>query len=365
MTNPSSASIVQHDLDDICDRSATDLRAMEGATLLLTGGGGFLGHHLVQAVLAWNRTGADRPITLVVADNWSRGTPAWLEPLRVDPHLHIATVDVTEPWPDDLPAAEWNIHAASIASPIFYRKHPIETMDANVDGLRRLLDRCDANQTRGVLFFSSSEVYGDPDPSTIPTPETYNGNVSCTGPRACYDESKRYGETLCVNFAHRRDVPVTIVRPFNNYGPGLPVTDRRVIPDFGRNIVDGDDIVMLSSGSPRRTFCYVADAVTGYLAALVRGRRGEPYNIGADSPEISIAELAELMVDLARNELGYTGRVVTGSSDDPAYLVDNPNRRCPDITKARDELGFAPAVTLEDGLRRTLRWYRSEAGGTQ
>ena len=127
---------------------------------------------------------------------------------------------------------------------------------------------------RGFLFFSSSEIYGDPTPDAIPTPETYRGLVSCTGPRACYDESKRYGETLCVIFAQVHGLPIRMARPFNNYGPGMKITDGRVIADFARDILDGEDITLLSDGSPTRTFCYVADAVSGYYKILVRGRRG-------------------------------------------------------------------------------------------
>jgi nucleoside-diphosphate-sugar epimerase len=235
-------------------------------------------------------------------------------------------------------------------------------MDANVDGLRRILDYCHAQRMAGktvdgMLFYSTSEIYGDPTPESVPTPETYRGHVSCTGPRACYDESKRYGETLCVNFAQQRGVPVKIARPFNNYGPGLKITDRRVIPDFARDILAGRNITLLSDGSPKRTFCYVADAVSGYYKILVRGRPGEPYNIGVEEPEISVAELAERMVVLGKELFGYQGRVVRQESQDRDYLVDNPNRRCPVITKARTELGYNPAVTLDDGLRRTLVWY--------
>src|SRR5207247_205032 len=138
--------------------------------------------------------------------------------------------DVRNPLPADLGVFEYVIHAAGIASPTYYREHPIETMDANVVGLRLLLDRRVAGKRTGdsvggLLFFSSSEIYGDTTGDQIPTPETYRGNVSCTGPRACYDESKRYGETLCVNVAGQHGLPVTIARPFNNYGPGLKVTD--------------------------------------------------------------------------------------------------------------------------------------------
>ena len=223
--------------------------------------------------------------------------------------------DITQPLPAGLPEWQYLIHAASIASPIYYRKHPIETMDANVNGLRLLLDRCRAQQGKGrppsgFLFFSTSEIYGDPPPDQIPTGETYRGNVSCTGPRACYDESKRYGETLCVNFAQQFNLPVAMARPFNNFGPGLKLTDRRVIPDFARDLFAGRDLVLLSDGSPTRTFCYVADAVVGYYRILVRGRPGEPYNIGNEAPEISMRDLAELLAKLARKLFDYRGKVI-------------------------------------------------------
>jgi dTDP-glucose 4,6-dehydratase/UDP-glucuronate decarboxylase len=294
--------------------------------------------------------------------------PLWLDDLGDDPHLEIETVDITQPLSESTAPYSWIVHAASIASPTYYRKHPIETMDANVHGLRNLLDHALAHHgtelgAKGFLFFSTSEVYGDPTPDAIPTPESYRGNVSFTGPRACYDESKRYGETLAVNFARVHGLPVKIARPFNNYGPGLSLDDRRVIPDFTRDILQDRDVVMHSSGKPTRTFCYVSDAVVGYYKVLVRGGSGEPYNIGTDSPEISMAELAERMVDIARSELGYRGQVVHRASDDPEYMVDNPNRRCPVIDKARAELGYRPSVDLDTGLHRSLVWYRDLGSG--
>jgi nucleoside-diphosphate-sugar epimerase len=191
--------------------------------------------------------------------------------------------------------------------------------------------------------------------------ETYRGFVSCTGPRACYDESKRYGETLSVNFARQFDLPIKIVRPFNNFGPGLKITDGRVVPDFARRILQGHDIELLSDGSPRRTFCYVADAVTGYYKVLVRGKAAEAYNIGVERPEISMADLAETMRRLGRELVGYAGNVVYQVSSDRDYLTDNPIRRCPQITKASSELGYLPTVGLEEGLKRSLIWYRDHA----
>jgi nucleoside-diphosphate-sugar epimerase len=235
-------------------------------------------------------------------------------------------------------------------------------MDANVNGLRTLLEYCKLQRARpnpveGFLFYSSSEIYGDPDPDNIPTSETYRGNVSCTGPRACYDESKRYGETLCVNFTRQYDLPIKAARPFNNYGPGLKISDRRVIPDYARDVLAGRDIVMLSDGSPMRTFCYAADAIVGYYKILVRGRPGEAYNIGVETPEISMRDLAERIAKFGRELFGYQGRVVYQASTDPDYLVDNPNRRCPVIAKARADLGYDPKVALDEGLRRSLIWY--------
>jgi len=354
--------VVASDLSYISAALQEEFSQLGGSRLLITGGAGFLGYYLSQSVLYWNKTsGAARPIDLTIYDNYIRGIPAWLLALRGDKHLALVEHDITKPLPQDIGDFEYIVHAASIASPTFYRKYPIETMDANVNGLRFLLEYCKQQQSRtpvkGLLYFSSSEIYGDPTPENIPTPETYWGNVSCTGPRACYDESKRYGETLCVNFARQHNLPIQSARPFNNYGPGLRITDRRVIPDFARDILDGNDIVLLSDGAPTRTFCYVADAVVGYYKVLVRGQKGEAYNIGVETPEISMVGLAERMTETAANLFGYRGKVVQQASSDALYLVDNPNRRCPVITKAREQLGYNPSVTIEEGLRRALIWY--------
>jgi UDP-glucuronate decarboxylase len=350
-----SAEVVERDLSYIAEGAADEFRLLAGKRLLITGGAGFLGYYLVQSAL---RSG----VLVTVYDNYARGVPAWLAQLESDDALALVTHDVRAPLPEDMEEFDYIVHAAGIASPTYYRRHPIETIDANVGGLRTFLDyarrRGEAGSPLGgLLFFSSSEIYGDPLGDQIPTPETYRGNVSCTGPRACYDESKRFGETLCVNFAREYGVPVTIARPFNNYGPGLKLTDRRVIPDLAADVLAGRDIVLLSDGSATRTFCYTADAVVGYYKVLLRGRAGEPYNIGVERPEISMAELAERIAALGRELFGYGGKVVYRSSEEEDYLVDNPTRRCPVIAKAREELGYDPGVDLEEGLRRSLLWY--------
>ena len=356
--------VVETDLDYICQSLDVELKTMAGKELLIVGGAGFLGYYLVQSILHANRTGRARPpIRVTVYDNYSRGMPSWLSDLSADANLTLVRHDITDPLPHDIRDFDYIVHGGSIASPTYYRQYPIETMDANVNGVRTLLEYARRQGDRGkpldgFLFFSSSEIYGDPTPDDIPTPETYRGSVSCTGPRACYDESKRYGETLCVNFARQHGVPAKTARPFNNIGPGLKISDRRVLPDFARDVLADRDIVMLSDGGPRRTFCYVADAVIGYYKILVRGHAGEAYNIGVESPEISVAELADRIATLARELFGYRGSVVHKLPADGDYLVDNPGRRCPVIAKARAHLGFDPKITLDEALQRSLLWYR-------
>jgi dTDP-glucose 4,6-dehydratase/UDP-glucuronate decarboxylase len=365
-----SEEVVTTDLGYIAGALENDLPRLEGSSALITGGAGFLGYYMVQTLSFWNAHGASRPTEITVLDNFRRGYPEWIDQLQTDPHLRVVDHDITEPLPGGLGHHEFIIHGAGIASPGLYRQIPIETMDANVGGLRRLLDAAvrwtqAGRGIGGFLFYSSSEIYGDPVAEAIPTPETYRGNVSCTGPRACYDESKRYGETLTVNFARVHGLPATIVRPFNNYGPGMKINDGRVIADFCRSVIEDRDIVMLSDGSPTRTFCYVADAVVGYYKVLLRGRPGEAYNIGVPGPEISMADLAAKVVSAGREFLGYEGTVTLGESGETDYLIDNPTRRCPDITKATEEVGYRPSVGLDEGIRRTLHWYdgnRDEVG---
>ncbi len=194
--------IVSEDLDFIVQQAGNELAKLSGRQVVVAGGAGFLGYYLVQAPLHWNhRHPESAPIRVTVLDNFVRGVPSWLTALEGNANLRLLRHDITNPLPAELGDVEYLIHAASIASPIYYRKYPIETMDANVNGLRFMLEYCLAQKQRGkpvegILFYSSSEIYGDPTPENIPTPETYRGNVSCTGPRACYDESKRYGETL-------------------------------------------------------------------------------------------------------------------------------------------------------------------------
>jgi len=355
------SAVEKKDIDYILKNTDSEFKILEGKTVLITGAGGFLGYYFIKSMLSWNDSHKVK-IQLIINSRFSNGIPKWFKEVKKRNDVEIIKKDVTTLKLKDTTQIDYIIHAASIASPIVYRKYPLETMHANVQGLTNLLEYArkrtnTKNPVEGILYFSSSEIYGDPTPENIPTPETYRGNVSCTGPRACYDESKRYCETLCVNYSSVYNLPIKVARPFNNYGPGLKISDGRVIPDFANNILHNENITMFSDGAPQRTFCYIADAITGYFKVLVTGKPGEAYNIGVEKPEISIRELAELMVSIAQKKYNYKGKVIIKTSNDKQYLTDNPNRRQPIIKKAKKDIGYNPTITLQEGLTRSMEWY--------
>lgn len=334
-----------------------------GSTVLITGCGGFLGYYFMHFLSAYSDILGIKKI--IGLDNFLTGTRDWLEELTLKcPKVSLHTFDIIHDDPLKIPGLEnanLIIHGASIASPIFYRIYPLETIDANITGLRRLLDFYVKKDIKGFLFFSSSEIYGDPFAHNIPTPETYRGNVASMGPRACYDEAKRFGETLCYVYNEKYQMPLSIARPFNNYGPGMNINDRRLPADFAKCVHEGRDLVMFSDGKPTRTFCYIADAITGYLKVLCYGKL-EAFNIGIDKPEISVREFAELFISSAKEIYGYTGEAIFQTSDDSEYLTDNPNRRCPDISKAKRFLNYDPQIMVQDGVKRFLTFLKYNQG---
>lgn len=249
------------------------------------------------------------------------------------------------------------IHAASIASPTFYRKFPLETADANVIGLRKILEYSKNSKLSRILYFSSSEVYGSPDKNNIPTKENYNGNVSTIGPRACYDEAKRYCETLCYIFQKKYKTPIRIVRPFNNYGPGMKMNDSRLPADIANSIYNKKNIILYSLGNDKRTFCYIADAVVGYLNALSY-KNFEIFNIGNDDIEISIKNFAKKFAYYSYKINNFKPKILFKKNKDKEYLINNPNRRCPDINKAKKLINFKPKINLKDGIQRYLRFIK-------
>ncbi|MGJ7923222.1 NAD-dependent epimerase/dehydratase family protein [Neobacillus sp. LXY-4] len=360
MESDKKNTIYETDLQYIFQKlRESEREKLNNSTILVTGCGGFLGYYLMSFFAKYANELKIKKI--IGIDNFQLGKPKWLTELsKLNDKIELYPVDITQFSLFDhekINDVDYVLHMASIASPTFYRKYPLETIDANVLGLRALLDFYKNKDMKGLLFFSSSEVYGDPDPGYIPTPEDYRGNVSMIGPRACYDESKRFGETLCYLYAEKFRMPISIVRPFNTYGPGMRLNDKRVPADFAKAVVENKQLVMYSDGKPTRTFCYVADAIVGYIKALLY----EPFdyfNIGMDKPEISVKELAEIYKQSGSNIYNFNQSIEFKESEEPSYLTDNPSRRCPDISKARNLIGYAPSISVVEGVNRFLTFLK-------
>jgi dTDP-glucose 4,6-dehydratase/UDP-glucuronate decarboxylase len=346
--------VVAQDLAEICARAEPGIHALAGRTVLVAGAAGFLPGCLVDALARANRTVLSEPCRVVGVDNLATGTPERLAHLDDDPHVVVAHRDLTAELTIDEPV-DYVVHGASIASPTWYRRHPLATVDVNVTGTRQLLDLALAHRVRDFVYLSSSEIYGDPPAAHIPTGEDYRGSVSCTGPRACYDESKRLAETLCSIYQRELGLRTVQARPFNVYGPGLRPGDGRAVPDFLDDAVAGRPITLYSDGRGTRSFCYLTDAVTALLLLLTEESAVGPYNVGNDE-ERTIAEVAET-VDLLRDA---RAGVAFASNPDPHYLTDSPARRCPDLTRITSAIDWSPRIDLRTGLERTLRHQREE-----
>ena len=358
------SNVLQKDFEHTLNGlSAQEKARLQDSTILITGCGGFLGYYFMHFFNAEAETlGVKKVIAL---DNFMLGYPKWIEKLEKNPLFDIQKFDIIKDNIADINGADkadFIIHMASIASPMFYRKYPIETLDANIWGLRSLLDFYKEKPIRGFLFYSSSELYGNPDAAHVPTSEDYYGYVCATGPRSCYDESKRFGETMCMLFAQKYDMPIGVTRPFNNYGPGMRIGDKRVPADFALAVMENRDIEILSDGAPTRTFCYIADSVCGYLKVMLHGTY-DYFNIGIEKPEISISQLAEIYTAAGKDIFGYTGKVVYRHSNDKEYLTNNPQRRCPSIDKARRLLGYKPGISVEVGVGRFLQFLKESEEG--
>ena len=350
------SSIVAQDIDELVADLSTVLPRFAGKTVLITGAGGFLMSYIVDVLARWSEGRARDGVRILALDNFKTGLPERLAHLSGAPSFRLITHDIAQPVELDEPV-HFIVHGASIASPTVYRQFPLETIDANVGGTRFLLDFARRHAVEGMLVMSTSEIYGDPDPAFIPTPEEYRGYVSCTGPRACYDESKRMAETLAVTFHRQHGTPVNLIRPFNVYGPGLRLDDKRVLPDFMTQVLADRPIEMLSDGRPTRAFCYVTDAIALMMRVLASRISGEPFNTGSDEQEISMGDLARIVAQAGAEVLGRPPvDVRLQVSDDVDYLTGNPQRRCADLRKSRAAFpDWKIRVPLASGLSRTFQ----------
>jgi UDP-glucuronate decarboxylase len=344
--------VLQTDINLIVSRLGSKLKAFSGKRTLVTGGRGFLGRYFSSIFASYNeqlKLEGMEPCELVILDNFITSGSGGSKLPKI-PNMAFVEHDVIKPFYPERPV-DFIIHAAGIASPFYYRKYPLETLEVATTGLKNVLELARKNPNSKLIFFSSSEIYGDPSTDHIPTTEDYRGNVSCLGPRACYDESKRLGETLVRIYHEQFGVHACSVRPFNVFGPGMQKTDYRVLPNFGVKILNGDPVQIYGTGDQTRTFCYITDAMCGFLQVLLDGHPGESYNIGNPSPEISMIDFAARIGKVLNREVKF--EIINYPS---SYPGDEPNRRCPDITKARNHLGFEPVIDLDYGLKSFFGW---------
>lgn len=346
------SEVISEDIRNVIKEILPSANNFSGKTVLITGGAGFLGQYFIGVLDYLNKKYLDKPCKIISVDNFITGVTYWADdspnfvkirhniknPLEIDGEVHFI------------------IHAAGIGSPKFYRRYKIETLDVSAFGTKNMLELAKEKDVTSMMCFSSSEIYGDPDPKFIPTPETYNGNVSCTGPRSNYDEGKRVGEALCIAYFDTFKIPVKIVRPFNVYGPGMRLDDARVIPNFVSHAFNGSAIPVYGQGQHTRTFCYINDAMVGFFKVLLSNYDGEPFNVGDDKLELTIIELAKITKDIFEKEFDTKVEIKHVPALNDAYETADPKRRCPDLSKIKSMLNYNPKINLNEGIQRYIAW---------
>ena len=305
---------------------------------VVAGGGGFLGSHLCERLL-------DNGYKVVCVDNFGSGARRNVAHLESEDRFEIIKRDLREN--PSLPAVDEIYHLASRASPADFTEFPVRIALTNTEGTRYLLDHA-LEHDATMLFASTSEVYGDPE--VHPQPETYSGNVNIRGPRGCYDESKRFGETLTVAYNEAYDLDVRTVRIFNTYGPRMRPDDGRVVPTFLSQALRGEDLTVYGDGSQTRTFCYVDDMIDGLRAVMeTDSMNGDVVNVGGEN-EISVLTLAERILEICDTDSEIIHEPLP---------EDDPRRRRPDISKALSTLDWEPTVDLNTGLSHCIDYFES------
>ena len=340
------SNLKEKDINVIVKNTKNISKFFSGKRVVITGGNGFLGKYFVEVFREYNKF-LRKPAEIIIFDISFKKNK-----FIKSSNLYFIKKDVSKNFSFNK-KIDIIIHAAGIASPFYYRKKPIETLDVAINGTRNCLEIAKKNNAK-FIFFSSSEIYGDPDNSNVPTKETYRGNVSSMGPRACYDESKRLGETLCYIYNHYYKLHTNIIRPFNVYGPGMGQKDYRIFPNFISNILNNKQMMIYGSGNQTRTYCYITDAIEGFLRVVCLGKAGEAYNIGNNKPEVSVKNIYKIFRKINKKKI--KAKFVNHPK---SYPSDEPQRRCPNITKAKKDLKYKTSVNLEVGLKQFLNWAKT------
>ncbi len=335
------SNIQNTEIEEIIDSLGGLSQEFKGSTILILGCGGFLGHIFTKFFL---EAGAK----VIGMDNFVIGLPK----LTIDnPNFKFYNHDVCKPLFGKLhgETIRYIINCSGIADPKVYSQFPEECMDISYIGTKNVLDFARERGIKSTLLFSSSEIYGDPFPEFIPTREDYNGNCQTTGDRSQYDEFKRALETCGYVYNKKYGINVKIVRPFNTYSSFMSLKDNRILPSCMRNILSNQSIKLFKPASEKRTFCYATDFIDGAIRILLSGGTFDIYNCGNDTPEISMTDLAKLVVDVTKTNTPIE------LVDPPDVYKVQPQRRCPDITKLKG-LGYRPKISLEKGIERYYAW---------
>ena len=344
--------LILEDVESISIEYLNYFKKLKNTTILITGGGGFLLSYFVELIFVLNKK-FSLNIKLEVYDLFKNGIPARLKFYKKNQNINFFKKDVSKKFKIN-DKYSIIIHGASIASPTFYKIYPIETLKVNTIGYFNMLDQVkNYKKLKCFIYMSSSEVYGDPDVKNVPTKESYNGNVSFLGSRACYDESKRIGETISVSYFRNNNLPIRIIRPFNVFGPGQNLDDKRFIPDILKNLSKNEDVILFSDGKPKRSFCYIVDQIRGILEVVFKGKNGESYNVG-NNQEVSMYNASKKIIKIS----GLKRKIIFKKNYQINYNQDSPNRRCPDLTKLQKLDGWRPIYSFEEGIKRTLTYYR-------
>jgi len=307
------------------------------ARILVTGGAGFIGSHLVEQLLAQGHE-------VLSLDNYFTGNKKNLRHLLHLPELELIRHDVVNPI---MLEVDQIYHLACPASPVHYQYNPVKTIKTNVMGTLNMLGLAKRVKAR-ILLASTSEIYGDP--RVHPQREDYWGNVNCIGIRSCYDEGKRVAETLMMDYHRQNGVDIRIARIFNTYGPRMAIDDGRVISNFCVQALTGKDITIYGDGSQTRSFCYISDMVEGLVRLMTRDSCYEPVNLG-NPEEYTIIELAQKILSMTQSTAQLVFRPLP---------PDDPVKRRPDISRAREILGWQPTVPLKSGLQETIPSFKEK-----
>lgn len=353
MINSRQLSMVYEDCREIINGVGKDFYKLQGKTILITGANGMLAGFFADTVALLNKEYFKEPCTVIAIVRTELSPDSRLWHLRNDNNIIFKIQDVSKKF-DIKEKVDYIIHAASKAAPKYYLAEPIDTINSNVNALKILLEYSSINSIDGFLYFSSSEIYGNPDTDNIPTSEEYEGRVLCTNPRACYTETKRFCETMTVNYSKYYNIPAKIVRPWHVFGLGMKLEDSRVISDFIRNGLNSEDIEILSDGLATRSFCYMTDAHILFWKILFSNYNCEAFNVGSDLDEITIRELAKLVCEMFDNKISYS----YNEKNKFNYLNGSPDRCCPNINKARKMLNYEPKQRINKWLLRMIKWYK-------